>query len=362
MYSSFFINKRGDSMLFLVIINVILIILLIFSLILNFKNRKDLKDLISIKENEILKEILNLGFSNNEKNSYITIVQALKKYYKIDDCSVLLKKDSFECVASNVDTMYIEDIELQCDSLLSELKGSAKISYSENYFSYKSSRLRAIKYFYFIPLVNDNEVIGAIFIENKLDYKEKMFEVEFFNIVIRNITIVLQNCLYQEKIMNLAMRDNLTQMYNRNYMESHIKELTNSKKRFSLAMLDIDFFKKFNDTYGHEFGDLVLKEVSNLIKSKLRKEDEIYRWGGEEFIISISSDIKQAAVILDRIREIIANYSISNGIDTVNITVSFGVAEFPKHGYGLEELLSCADKALYESKENGRNRVTIYEE
>lgn len=338
-----------------------LIVLLTFSIIMNLKYKKNLKNSISMKENEMLKEILNLGFSKKADNSYSVIIEALKNYYKIDYCSVLLKKDNFECVSSNVESAYLQDIELQCDSLLSELKGAAKISYSDNCFSYRSAKVRSIKYFYFIPLSNGDEVIGAIYIENKDDYKEKMFEVEFFNIVIRNITIVLQNCLYQEKIMNLAMRDNLTQMYNRNYMESDIKELTESKRKFSLAMLDIDFFKKFNDTYGHEYGDLVLKEVSHLIKSKLRKEDEIYRWGGEEFIISIDSDIKQAAIILDRIREDISTHTISNGVDDVNITVSFGVSEFPKHGYNLEELLSCADKALYKSKENGRNRVTIYE-
>lgn len=348
-------------MIVLIITITILVILLVLSFMTNIKYRKSLERSISMKENEMLKDILNLGFSN-KSNGYYAIVKTLIKYYKIDYCSVLLRKDGFECVSSNAGESYLDDIESQCNSLLSELKGNAKISYSENHFNYRSSRIRDIRYFYFIPLVGSEGVIGAIYIENKEDYKEKMFEVEFFNIVIKNIAIVLQNCLYQEKIINLAMRDNLTQMYNRNYMESHIKELTSTKRKFSLAMLDIDFFKKFNDTYGHEFGDLVLKEVSHLIKSKLRKEDEIYRWGGEEFIISIGSDIKQAAAILDRIREDISAYTISNGIDNVNITVSFGISEFPKHGYNLEELLSCADKALYKSKENGRNRVTMYEE
>lgn len=344
------------------IIIVILIILLIFLFTKVFKYKQNLKNSISMTENEMLKDILNLGFSNDANNNYSIIEQSLRKYYKIDYCSVLVKKDIFKCVASNVEGTYLEDIELQCDKLLAELKGVAKINYSENYFSYRSSRSREIKYFYFIPLVINEKVIGAIYIENKLKYKGEMFEVEFFNIVIKNITIVLQNCLYQEKMLNLAMRDNLTQMYNRNYMDSHIKELISSRRKFSLAMLDIDFFKKFNDTYGHEFGDLVLKEISKFIKDNLRREDEIYRWGGEEFIISISEDIEQAAVILDRIREGISLYKITKNSTSVNVAVSFGVSEFPKHGTTLDELMSCADKALYKSKENGRNRVTIYQE
>ena len=198
-----------------------------------------------------------------------------------------------------------------------------------------------------------------MFIENHDIYAGNDFEVEFFTVVMKNIGIILQNCIYQDKISTLAMKDNLTSLYNRNYMIKHIEILQKKEVPIILAIMDIDKFKNVNDTYGHDFGDLVLKESSNFIKNRLEDDDEIYRWGGEEFVISFTNqDMNMVFEKLNNIREELSNYNITDGVTNLKITASFGLAEFSK-GLTLDNCLKSADDGLYKSKENGRNQINI---
>lgn len=307
---------------------------------------------------EILTEILDLCMKDDIKfidSSANNIIKVLKKYYKIDDCSILINDDGFKIIASNVDDYYKGTLEEYCQRSLSKLKGAAIIDTSENFLSYPSADRRKIKYSYMIKL----GTIGAIFIENRTNYKDNdKFELDFFKLVIKNIIIVLQNCIYQDKISKLAMKDNLTMMFNRNYMDKHIQDLINSGNKLVVAIMDIDHFKSVNDNYGHDFGDLVLIKTSKFIKSKLSEDDEIYRWGGEEFVISFSGqNIKDVEYKLNKIRESLSKLAISNNKSSISVTASFGVAEFRE---SINATVKDADKALYQSKESGRNKVTVY--
>jgi diguanylate cyclase (GGDEF)-like protein len=256
----------------------------------------------------------------------------------------------------------MEDIEGYCNEAIKNMNGAAKIRSSESYLNYKSANKRKIKYSYLIPLNQQDKQIGAIFIENHEDYKENQFELEFFKLVIKNIAIALQNCIYRDEIISMAMKDNLTQAYNRNYMKMHLQKQIDSNKKFTLALFDIDFFKKVNDTYGHDFGDVVLKEVSQFIKKSIKEYDEIYRWGGEEFIIYFNNTESSGVYErLDNIRDNLSRYKIGNEkSEEVTITASFGAVDSGS-GKTIDELISLADKALYHSKETGRNKVTVYE-
>jgi two-component system cell cycle response regulator len=166
-----------------------------------------------------------------------------------------------------------------------------------------------------------------------------------------------------ENNLKMAVIDPLTSLYNRYYFEKYMNELIEKKnksdsKKFSLAILDIDFFKKINDTYGHLSGDLILKQIASILKANLRLNDLIVRFGGEEIvIIFVDIQLSDAQVIAERLREIIANYhfqAIDNSI--IRVTVSIGVSEFEKTDT-LESLIKKSDKNLYLAKEQGRNRV-----
>lgn len=330
------------------------IISISMNIYLTLKLKKD-------NDNAIFKEILD-KVSTNELNyvdsSAINIIKVLKKHYKIDFCTILIKeKDELKVIASNVNNIYYSDIEKHCSRLQHRTKGKAIIQASENtYLDYSSADARAIKYSYFLTLGN----IGCIFIENKEQYSGNNFELEIFKTVMKNIGIILQNCIYQDKIANLAMKDNLTGMYNRNYMQKHIDILTKENKEFNISIMDIDHFKSVNDTYGHDFGDVVLKEASRFVKERLGEDDEIYRWGGEEFvIIFVNQELAFIEKKLNKIREELSTYEIEyNGV-SLKITASFGAAKY-EAGSSVEEEIKKADKCLYYSKKNGRNRVSIY--
>lgn len=343
------------------ILGILLIISFIINILFVFIIIRQKKKFIRGNESNILKEILN-KVSQNELNfvdsSARYIIEVLQKYYKIDYCTIFMgKEENIKVIASNVDPYYQEDVKEYCKGLSKRKRNSAIISESEKYLDYKSATKRHIRFSYFITLGN----IGALYIENEKNYEDNDFEVDFFNLVIKNIGIILQNCIYQDEISKMAMRDNLTNMYNRNYMMKHLNIITKKEEEVVLGIMDIDHFKSINDTYGHDFGDIVLKEVSKFIKDNLSTMDEIYRWGGEEFILSFpGQSLKDVEFKLNTIREALSRKEITNGENTIKITASFGAAELLK-GLSIDEVIKRADKALYSSKSNGRNRVTVYQ-
>jgi len=162
----------------------------------------------------------------------------------------------------------------------------------------------------------------------------------------------------EKKLEELATKDDLTKLYNRRAINAILNRELAVAKRYkeplSVIFFDIDHFKKINDTYGHEIGDKVLVELTNLIKKHIRKTDYFGRWGGEEFlIIAPHTDLIQAIELAEKLRTIIEN----NLIGGLKITCSFGVVEMNIND-DLESIMRRVDEFLYKSKEEGRNRVT----
>lgn len=156
--------------------------------------------------------------------------------------------------------------------------------------------------------------------------------------------------------------DSLTGAFNRQGIEDAIRiglwEWRSQKKPLSLILIDIDHFKKINDEYGHAIGDHVLSALSNIVKQHIRSNDLFARWGGEEFVLLCrDTKIEQASLIAEKIRELIASFAFK---DNVQVTASFGVATLHANET-LEQLFNHADKALYEAKHQGRNRVIVAE-
>ncbi len=162
----------------------------------------------------------------------------------------------------------------------------------------------------------------------------------------------------QEEFYKLSIVDTLTGAYNRRYFLKKIKEELERVKRgglpFSLAIFDIDKFKLVNDTYGHQTGDLVLKELVNLINSRIRKTDLLARWGGEEFVLLlIDTHLHQAVVLIEELRKLIESYVFK---EVKHITVSFGVTQCLKED-SVNSIISRADNLMYQAKRSGRNCV-----
>ncbi len=166
------------------------------------------------------------------------------------------------------------------------------------------------------------------------------------------------------RMEQLAVTDGMTQLYNYRYFREQLSLEINRAVRhnlsLSLLMLDIDFFKNYNDLHGHPAGDMVLCTIADLIRSNLRKIDVAARYGGEEFAVILpETDEKAAAVVAEKIRKLVEETPIPNEDQQPNqkLTVSIGVATFPVDARSEDELVEVADRRLYMAKDLGRNRV-----
>lgn len=166
-----------------------------------------------------------------------------------------------------------------------------------------------------------------------------------------------------ELTYKLATTDGLTDLYNHRFfqeqMSMNIADCKRYGRKFSLIMIDIDFFKKFNDTYGHQAGDAVLRGVAHTLKKNVRSSDVVCRYGGEEMAIILKdTDYNQAYIAADKICKTIAEKPFKIAANTEKqVTISLGVSTYPENGETTQEMIEFADKGLYAAKENGRNQV-----
>ncbi len=203
--------------------------------------------------------------------------------------------------------------------------------------------------------------------QNKIDEKD----LELVNTVVNEACIILENSwLYgklYKNIKNLTITDGLTGIYNHKYIMGVVKQEFVRAKRYrhniSIIMFDIDHFKNINDTYGHQTGDVVLREISSIIKDSVRKSDIVGRYGGEEFtIILTETDRDKATVFAERLRKRVEAYKFFNPSDPLKITASMGLVCYPLESSidDPKSFLRCADEALYVAKDGGRNKVCLY--
>ena len=242
-----------------------------------------------------------------------------------------------------------------------------------------------------IPLVFDKKLIGGMCFYTRSDIDYASFR--YFDIMISELLAIFKmKYQYTEKEF-MSVLDGLTGLYNRRQFEIGLEQEFNRTKRhpadFSLAILDIDFFKKVNDTYGHQYGDYVLKTVADLMKSSFRKTDLLYRYGGEELVMIMpETNVEGAIIPVQRLRRAVEEYNFDesgqplcsvsvynksivtsgdyqryfeyNGVKA-KVTVSIGLTMNYGEFKTATELLKSADESLYEAKESGRNRVIIHE-
>jgi diguanylate cyclase (GGDEF)-like protein len=203
-----------------------------------------------------------------------------------------------------------------------------------------------------VPMVGQGETLGILHLEYARD-------AVLASTVAGQIALSLASLRLRETLRDQSIRDPLTRLFNRRFMEESLdRELQRAVRKnhpLSVLFVDLDHFKRFNDTFGHDAGDLVLRSVADLFRKFFRADDVICRYGGEEFgIILPESSSENGVIRANALREEIKKLELqykNHSLGTV--TLSIGVAAFPAHGSTVEELLKVADQCLYQSKRRG---------
>jgi len=180
-----------------------------------------------------------------------------------------------------------------------------------------------------------------------------------------SIVLTLANLKLRTSLREQSIRDPLTGLFNRRYMEATLEREFNRAGRIQrpvgVMMLDLDHFKHFNDTFGHEAGDTLLRELGNFLKQHLRGSDIACRYGGEEFALILpETSLENARGRAEQLRAGIKQLNVQhNGKVLDTVSLSLGIAMFPEHGPTSQEVLNAADTALYQAKDNGRDQVVV---
>jgi len=234
------------------------------------------------------------------------------------------------------------------------------VSYQESSlglsFSVGEEQLHHCKY----QLVLEGEELGEI-----LCSRNRPFSIRETNLLERLLSLLiypLRNAMLYHTAIAQAHRDPLTQIGNRaafdHAMNQHLSSFERHDTNFSLMVIDIDYFKTVNDTFGHIAGDQVLKCVAGCIKNTLRRSDEVFRYGGEEFVVILGNTQQGGATfIAERIRKAIEDLQVELS-KMISVTVSIGIAASEKADKA-DQTLELADKALYQAKKSGRNQVVV---
>ena len=226
----------------------------------------------------------------------------------------------------------------------------------------------------FLPLIRSNRIIGALML---LSQDPHRYQANIGTLFLQKLSamtaVAIENCLNQQRIKEISYQDVLTQAYNRRYFDLRFKDEIARCTRWDddliCMFLDVDHFKKINDTYGHQTGDLVLRHMVGLIKEQVRSCDIVARYGGEEFVVALpSTNLAAAEEIAERLRHAINASAIILYDKQLHISVSIGMAslrglitaQHHDNDYICTALLDRADKALYEAKAGGRNRVSVF--
>ncbi|MBP7792414.1 MAG: sensor domain-containing diguanylate cyclase [Candidatus Goldbacteria bacterium] len=214
---------------------------------------------------------------------------------------------------------------------------------------------------------NEDEIIGILRFYSDIPDVIGKEVARLLNYLANLCTNAIQNTLLFQETQKLAIKDGLTGLYLRRYfierLDEEIKRAKDTNKDLSFLMIDIDHFKQCNDTYGHLFGDKVLKVLGEFLKTEIREVDIIGRYGGEEFaVILLNTNLNGARATAERLRREFSKLVISvNENEAVKLTLSIGGVCYNMK-YKIMELIDLADKALYYSKQNGRNRITFWED
>lgn len=217
-----------------------------------------------------------------------------------------------------------------------------------------------MKSYILVPLLSKHTHFGSLIVFSSRENISNS-ELNFLGLFAKQIELAITIADLFQAVKEQAITDGMTGLYNRRYFEEYIKKeairAMRQNQKFTVIGLDLDHLKQINDTYGHNYGDIAIKAIAEVLKNNARSIDIAARMGGEEFnLILPGVDIEGGCIAAERIRKAIESVELEK---IGHITASLGVATYPDQSDDLEELLELTDQAMYESKRNGRNRVTI---
>ena len=212
------------------------------------------------------------------------------------------------------------------------------------------------------PLISENKTYGLLRIDSKEKNKFTQSDLRFLDIMADLSSVSLQNANLYKKVQDLAIHDSLTGLYVHKFfverLRNEVKRSLRNNINLTLLMLDIDNFKSYNDKYGHNAGDMALRQISSVLKSFADPGDIVGRYGGEEFtLLLLNKDKKTGESIAEKIRDEISKTPLVLRREETSLTVSIGVASCPTEARMTEDFLRLVDSRLYKAKESGRNKV-----
>ena len=216
-----------------------------------------------------------------------------------------------------------------------------------------------------IPLYSEERITGviALYREEEREFTREDYETVLF--LAEQGGVAIENVLLHDEARRLSITDGLTGVWNRRYLQMQFRQVLATSMRFgrpfSVLMLDLDRFKDVNDTYGHQRGDAILIEFAHRVSGILREVDTFARYGGEEFICLLSeTDVTGAVTTAEKIHDVIRSEPFAGvGEEPIRITTSIGIASYPEHADTYQGLVEAADRALYQAKQEGRDRVRV---
>lgn len=285
--------------------------------------------------------------------------QILEEHFVFDAAGIFFNTpDNME---TNVLELYLKNISINTQAIeekffnnMSEFKQIIKKAIKPHYQKRNESNI-ILNNELILPFMYNGKLLGGLCIFSQDDMLKE--NIDTFNFIISEfLSIYKLKYIYTEQVYKSCV-DSLTGLYNRHQFDIGLEQEFNRAQRyktpFSVAMIDIDYFKNINDTFGHQFGDYVLEEISTITQHAFRKTDIIYRYGGEEIVIIMpETDSEHAYLPLERLREKISRHDFRGQ----NVTVSIGIGDYQEN-LSAKDILKQADNMLYEAKNNGRNRV-----
>jgi len=380
--SSFFKKRKTLALIVFLILstpalwislNYPLILLTVLGLTITLFLIVDQQELIksnTLKEEEEKKEILSsfnkekdvfdrIAATEREFASLYMVIKILSETFDFKNVSSLVKDKISGYLGSKSVSMFLidgQEIEKFFGEVdISQIINKAAMFEREDFIFLGQEALYAFR---------ENGFILFFFHISGFDLNKEILKEKLENLSLEIFPAIKRISLFK-KIDKLSVVDGLTGVYRRGVFDEKLaEEISRSKTfktRLALMILDIDHFKRINDTYGHQAGDQVLKKIAKVLKDSVYETDFIARYGGEEFAVIMPRAQKEGTLRkAEHIRKLIENEVFDVGVEKIRITISAGIAHYPDNATTLKDLISNADSALYKAKESGRNRICQY--
>lgn len=311
--------------------------------------RHQFMDLIPVARGRLIESMSDGVLVLDEQGRIVDINPAMQNILEHEPASYLGKNAS----------VILDQWEHNVEPLLNGTETRTELKVPQKPSSYLDLRIT--------PLYDDDHKMNGRLMVFRDITDRKAVEKDLRRAMDRLQTQLIEIGILQSQLREQAIRDVLTNLFNRRYLEETLeRELaraTREKYPLCVIMMDLDYFKEVNDTYGHEAGDVVLKTIAETVTKQSRHGDFVCRYGGEEFVLVMPNiGIEKASERAEALHQIIDALNIPYGRFNLTTTISMGIAWYPAHGTTKEALMRAADMAMYVAKNTGRNRVVIYDE